>query len=139
LVPLIAPWLALLGRALMTGSWPRRLLVLTALPGAALQLVGVALHPKWMVFAHGEVYSLRQAYPLVLGLRLLEHGPDDLWVLAGPGGPTFWLTAGALVVALVAAAVTVWRRSGPGQERRSAPVVYTTGMAPHAVRSTRHP
>jgi hypothetical protein len=139
LVPLIAPWLALMGRAPMTGPWPRRLLVLTALPGAALQLIGVALHPKWMVFARGEVYSLWQAYPLVLGDRLLKHGLDDLWGLAGPGGPAFWLIAGALVVALVAAAVTVWRRSGPGRERSSAPVVYTTGVAPPAVRSTRHP
>jgi hypothetical protein len=121
LVPLVAPWLALLGRAMTAGPWPWRLLVLTALPGAALQLVGIAMHPKWMVFAYGEVYSLRQAYPMVLGRQFLEHGPDDLWVIAGPGGPAFWLIAGALAVSVVAAAATMWRRSGLGQEGCSTP------------------
>jgi hypothetical protein len=119
LVPLIAPWLALMGRALMTGPWPRRLLVLTALPGAALQLIGVALHPKWMVFAHGEADSLASAYPVVLGRRLLEQGPDDLWLLAERAGPAFGPVVCVLVAAFLVAAAAV-RRSASRHGRKAA-------------------
>jgi hypothetical protein len=110
LVPLIAPWLALLGRALTAGPWPRRLLLLTALPGAALQLVGIALHPKWMIYAQGVVDSWPSAYPVVLARRLMEQGPDDLWLLGGHTSPAYWPVVCLLAGTLLIAAAALWRK-----------------------------
>ncbi len=115
LVPLVAPWVALLGRALTEAPapWPRRLLVGALLVGAMVQVPGVALHPKVM-YATGNTYTANSPYLLVLAGYMFRHGPDDLWLLAprSTAPAVFWLLVGLLGIAAGLAVGVLWRRAG---------------------------
>lgn len=118
LVPLTAPWVALLGRAFRLGpagaaglAWPRRLLLVTGVAGFLVQLPGLLLHPAHMGWNGGLDAPARSvAVPLVR--TLLQAGPDDLWLGSprGPGGTAVLVAAGVLGLVLLGAAATLWRR-----------------------------
>jgi hypothetical protein len=117
LVPLIAPWVAVLGRALSgsPGPWPRRLLAVTLLAGALVQVPGVVLHPKWMFSVGGDAFSFRDPFLVGLARHLLREGPDDLWEFGGgaTASTLFWVLVGLSA----ATAALLWRRTPPGRGR----------------------
>ncbi|HZZ82561.1 MAG TPA: hypothetical protein VFE62_28945 [Gemmataceae bacterium] len=82
LIALIAPWLALLPRAFSTSpiGAARLLLLIAAISGFSVQLPGVLLDPKWMIFSDGDAFDPSRSYVVTLAHVLFESGPDDLWL-----------------------------------------------------------
>jgi hypothetical protein len=115
LVPLVAPWVALLGRALTPGATTARLLAaVLSLAGFAVQVPGLLIHPKCQDAEGGGIFEVSRCYPLVLARLLGRSGANDLWLWPGRGPLTaaYWplviLFAGAALVS----AVLLWRRAG---------------------------
>jgi hypothetical protein len=117
LIALIAPWLALLGRAFPeTESGWARLLVAVLLPiGVAIQAVGVALHPKWTRYS--EPFSLPHSHLVEQTRILFTLGPDDLWLWshAGASHSTYTALVLTLTFLVLAAVVWLWRGAGRGE------------------------
>jgi hypothetical protein len=141
LVPLIAPWTALLGRAFpahppaapatgdnrapstkgrQAGStkgrqagWAGWLLAVAGLFGLAVQCLGIFLYPKWVGWTHPETFRVGNSELVKLASVLWERGPDDLWLWSGPSsGRTGLLVCVAVLVGtLLLAAAVRWHRA----------------------------
>ena len=116
LIPLIAPWMALTGRVLANDSNPvaRQLLIATAVPGALVQFLGVAVYPHW-IWAHTppKPFSLTEPNIVLTARAFIEHGVDDLWVVStGASGHTVLLSAILVLGATALGLITIVSRPG---------------------------
>lgn len=123
LVPLIAPWLALLGRA-FAGPRARPARVLLAgsfAAGFAVQLLGVLLHPQWMHFRHADAFAVAGSHLPHLARVLWQQGPDDLWLWArAPASSAVFVALVAALGSLTLGAMLVLiRRATSAGERRT--------------------
>jgi hypothetical protein len=127
LVPLIAPWMALLGRALSgSRAGEARALLLALIPvGLAVQWVGVSVWPHWLNIRYTDAFSPTYSHLAQTLHVLAERGPDDLWLWSKQAAtlPAFPILVGGLVVVLLLAAVTLWRRAASPIERRTVQAV----------------
>lgn len=82
LLPLIAPWIALSGRAFLGASARSARLWLTVLcpVGFVFQLCGVLVWPHWLNLIQPDPFSLSQSHITLTMQTLLRRGPDDLWL-----------------------------------------------------------
>lgn len=118
LVPLIAVWVGLLGRAFVppVPRWRYALLGLLALLGAGLQGLGLSVHLSWIHAAYPSPFVWENSYPVAYLRALREHGPDDYWLLS----PGFWGSPVAVGLAAVwgtllfLAALTLYVTRRPG-------------------------
>jgi hypothetical protein len=119
LVPLIAPWLALLGRAFAGPGRPRLLFLATVVLGFGVQVLGLSVHPKWAGWQHVDAFSLTHSDLPVMARTLYAKGPDDfwLWSSSGPTRPLQRPFTVALVFCAVLSAVLLWRGGTTRGER----------------------
>jgi hypothetical protein len=83
LLALIAPWMALSGRVLSEPSniVARRLFYATAITGAAVQFLGVAVYPHWIYRSTlPNPLSLTTSNIVLTAQAFAQHGVDDLWL-----------------------------------------------------------
>jgi hypothetical protein len=121
LLPVIAPWIVLLHRAL-TGQpavSARVFLYVSLLLGFAVQVPGLTLYPAWMYWREGDWFSLAHCYPVVLTRTLLERGPDDLWLWARSATPPRIFLAFLLLFAagVLWGGVIQWKRGECPRDR----------------------
>jgi hypothetical protein len=119
LVPLMAPWVALLGRTLTPGATAARvLLAVLSLAGLAVEVPGIMIHPKCQDTEGGGIFEVSRCYPLVLARLLGQSGANDLWLWPGPGPVTaaFWPLVIVFAGAALVSAALLWRRAGRSEK-----------------------
>jgi hypothetical protein len=105
LLPVMAPWIAILSR-LAKGRLARPAViafVALAVIGFVVQIPGVLVNPHQMDELRSSPWSLSHNHLVALWRQLMTTGPDDLWILTGKGTSAYWRTIGAsLAFAFVA-------------------------------------
>lgn len=108
-VPLIAPWVALIARSLH-GSWSTWLRVsvgLLALVGGAISFAGAAVFPHWVDEFNPDPFSLSNSH-LWLTLQIaVKQGADDFWITNPLHADSGGLLGVAILVSLML--VGLWR------------------------------
>lgn len=121
LVPLIAPWLALLARGLRDSREPmlRGLLAASFVLGFLIQCPGILVWPHWVTQMEPEPFSLARSH-LVQTVQILgERGPHDLWLASHDIRtlPVIAILSGSILALLIAASLVLWFRAGSRAER----------------------
>lgn len=121
LIPLIAPWLALLARGLEGENAPvlRAGLVGAFLGGLAIQTPGILVWPQWLLERHPDPFSFTHSHLVETLIVLRQRGPHDLWLASRVGRllPSFcWLCSMTLGL-VVLASLVLWQRAGSRWER----------------------
>jgi hypothetical protein len=80
LVPLIAPWIALLGRAIFCADnrTASRALAASAACGFGVQCLGLCVAPHWMSIYEANPFQWEKCHLVQSARFFWEHGPDDL-------------------------------------------------------------
>lgn len=121
LVPLIAPWLALLARGLRGNREPalRGLLAASFVIGFLIQCPGILVWPHWVTQMEPEPFSLARSH-LVQTMQVLgERGPHDLWLASREARslPSHTILCAGMLALMVGASLVLWLRAGSRAER----------------------
>ena len=108
LLPLIAPWMALSGCVLSKplNIRARRVFCTTAIVGAAVQFLGVAVYPHWIwKDTPPDPFSLMESHIVLTAKIFAQKGVDDLWLMPGRAPSPEYV---AMILALLCAIMTGW-------------------------------